>query len=108
MVLKQGKPATEATSYRPVTLLLVLTKLFEKLLLKILKPTLDEKQLIPTHHFGFRNKHSTIGQVHRITTIVEKTLEEKKPSMAQAFDKVRHEGLFHKIEELLPAYTANC
>jgi hypothetical protein len=39
------------------------------------------------------------AQVHRITTILEKTLQEKKIcctiflDVAQAFDKVWHEGL---------------
>ena len=61
---KPGKPVNEVTSYRPISLLLMLSKLFEKLFLKRLKPILDEKQIIPTHQFGFRNKHSTIDQVH--------------------------------------------
>jgi len=69
----------------------------------------DGKQITPTYQFGFRNKHSTIDQVHRIITITEKTLEEKKVcsfiilDVAEAFGKVWHEGLFHKIEQLLPA-----
>jgi hypothetical protein len=43
--------------------------------------------------------------VHRITTIIEKILEEKKVCswMSQDYDKVWHEGLLHKIEQLLPA-----
>jgi hypothetical protein len=108
MIPKPGKSATEVTSYRPLSLLPVLSKRFEKVLLKRLKPILDEKQIIPTYQFGFRNNHSTIHQVHRITTLIEKTLEEKQVcssiflDVAQAFDKVRHEGLLHKIELLLP------
>jgi len=69
--------------------------LFEKkLLLKRLKPILDGKQIITTYQFGFRNKHSTINQVHRTTTVIEKTLEGEKVcftfflEVAQAFDKV--------------------
>jgi hypothetical protein len=38
MIMKPGKPATEATAYRPISLLPVPSKLFEKLLLKRLKP----------------------------------------------------------------------
>jgi len=64
MIPKPGKPVNEVTSYRPISLLPILSKLFEKLLLKRLKPILDKKQIIPTHQFGFRNKHSTIDQVH--------------------------------------------
>ena len=106
---KPGKPVNEVTSYRPISLLPILSKLLEKLFLKRLKPILDEKQIIPTHQFGFRNKHSTIDQVHRITATLEKALEEKQVcstlflDVAQAFDRVWHEGLLHKIELLLPS-----
>jgi len=61
------------------------------------------------HQFGFRNKHLKIDQVQRITIIIEKTLEKKNVcstiflEVAQAFDKVWHDGLVHKIEQLLPA-----
>jgi len=69
MIPKPRKPATEVTSYRPISLLPILSKLYEKLLLKRLKPILDEKQIIPIHQFGFRYNHSTINQVHRVTTL---------------------------------------
>ena len=74
-------------------------QLFEKLLIKRLKPIIERKNLISNHQFGFRSKYSTIDQVHRITKINENTLEEKKFCSAvfldvtQAFDKVWHEGL---------------
>jgi hypothetical protein len=79
----------------------------EKLVLKRLIPILDAKHIIPLHQFGFRQQHSTIDQVHRITAIIEQALEEKQVcatmflDVAQAFDKVWHAGLLHKIEQLL-------
>jgi hypothetical protein len=72
MILKPEKRATEVTSYRPISLLPVLSKLFEKLLLKTLKPIFEEKKIIPNYQFGFRHKNSTIDQVHTITTLIEK------------------------------------
>jgi hypothetical protein len=36
------------------------------------------KDIVPTHQFGFIEKYSTIEQVHRLTDIIENTLEEKK------------------------------
>jgi hypothetical protein len=108
MIHKPGKQPHEATSYRPISLLPVISKLFEKLLLKRLKPIIEERNLIPSHQFGFRENHSTIDQVHRITNIIEKSLEERKVcsaiflDVAQAFDKVWHEGLKHKMNCLLP------
>lgn len=108
MIPKPGKPPHETTSYRPISLLPVTSKLFEKLLLKRLKPIIDKKKLIPDHQFGFRNNHSTIDQVHRITNIIEKSLEDKNVcsivflDVAQAFDKVWHEGLLYKLKTILP------
>jgi len=53
-ILMPGKPAEEAKSYRPISLLPILLKLFEKLFLTRIKPTLQEKRIIPDHQFGFR------------------------------------------------------
>jgi hypothetical protein len=108
MLPKTGNPATEVTSYRPISLLPVLSKLFKKLLQRRLNPILLAKQIIPAHQFGFRHKHSMIDQVHRITTLIEKAVEKKQVcstvflDVAQAFDKVWHEGLCNKLELLLP------
>lgn len=108
VIPKQGKPQTEVTSYRPISLIPIMAKVFEKLLLKRLSKIIEERRLIPNHQFGFRNKHSTIDQVHRITNIVEKALEEKQVcsalflDVAQAFDKVWHKGLEFKLHKDLP------
>jgi GTPase SAR1 family protein len=108
LIQKPGKPPNEPTSYRPISLLPILSKLFEKLLIKRLNPIMEEGDVIPTHQFGFRSKHSTIDQIHRITNVIEKSLEEKKVcstvflDVAQAFDKVWHGGLCHKLDAILP------
>lgn len=104
---KPGKSPEEAASYRPISLLPIISKVYEKLLLKRFKSIIEEKQTIPVHQFGFRDKHSTIDQVHRITWDIEKALEEKKVcsaiflDVAQAFDKVWHKGLEFKLRKYL-------
>lgn len=108
MILKPGKMAYDKKSYRPISLLPTISKLFEKLLLKRLKPIIEERKLIPDHQFGFRERHSTIEQVHRISSIIENALENKKVcsavflDVAQAFDKVWHQGLEYKLHRDLP------
>jgi hypothetical protein len=63
---------------------------------------------VPTHQFGFRNNHSTIDKVHRITDVIEKTFESKRVcstvflDVVQAFDRVWHNGLLHKLRSTLP------
>ena len=100
MLPKSGKPPNEAKSYRPISLLPIISKLMKRLLLKRMKPIIENRDLIPDHQFGFRCKHSTIDQVHRITDIIEKALE--NTDVSAAFDKVWHECLIHKIKLLLP------
>lgn len=78
IIPKPGKPPEEVTSYRAISLLPIISKLFEKLLLKRLKPIIERKQIIPSHQFGFREEHLTIDQVHRITDIIEKCLKERR------------------------------
>lgn len=108
MLHKPGKPPNEVKSYRPISLLPIISKVFEKILLKRLKPIIERRGLIPNHQFGFRDRHSTIDQVHRLTDLIEKSLEQKKIcsamflDVAQAFDKVWHEGLLHKLKSILP------
>lgn len=112
-ILKPGKPPEEVSSHRPISLLPVIAKLFERIFLKRLKTIIDKKMLVPTHQFGFRDKHSTIDQVHRITSNIERALEEKKVcatvflDVAQAFDKVWHKGLNYKLNKLLPKSYSN-
>ncbi|VVC38285.1 Ankyrin repeat-containing domain,Reverse transcriptase domain [Cinara cedri] len=76
MLLNPGKSPEDVTSYRPISLFPSLSKLLEKLLLKRLKLIIEGKHLIPDHQFVFRNKHSTIDQIHRVTNVMSKALKE--------------------------------
>lgn len=108
MIYKSDKAKDTPSSYRPISLLSVLGKLFEKLLLRKLEPLIDEKQLIPAFQFGFRRKHSTIDLALSVLREASEALEERKfccavfLDVAQAFDKVWHEGLLHKLQTVLP------
>jgi hypothetical protein len=90
-------------SYLPTSLLPTVSKGFEKLL-----PMVENNRLIPNHLFSFRQKHSTIEQTHRIVWLNEEALENKQYCSAasldicQAFNKVWHPGLLHKLRLFLP------
>lgn len=111
MIPKPGKDLTQTTSYRPISLLPILSKVYEKLLLNVIVPYANEKGVIPQHQFGFRRSHSTIEQVHRIVNVIRETFEVKHYCSAlfidisQAFDKVWHNGLIWKIVHTLPQNT---
>ena len=95
MILKPGKQPTEVSSYRPISLLCIISKILEKLLLHRLLSDTHSQDWIPSHQFGFRKAHSTIQQCHRLTTIINKTLEDHQYCSAvfldisQAFDTTK-------------------
>jgi hypothetical protein len=109
LVHTPNKPKHLSSSYHPISLLPVLGKLFEKALLKILRPILQNNHIIPNNQFGFRNRHSTIHQVHRVTDEISTALENKEYcsglflDIAQAFDKVWHDDLLYKLKLFMPA-----
>ena len=92
------------TFYSLISLLPVFSKLFEKLLLKRIKPSLKENNIVPQHQFGFREQHSTIQQIYCVINIIESSLEERTicssafVDISQAFDEVWQTGLLYKIK----------
>ena len=103
MIVKPGKNSEDISSYRPNCLLPILSKILEKILLQRPTHITEERKLIPSHQFGFRKKHGTIEQPHRLVNKIHTDLENKRHCSAafihiiQAFDKVWHTGLFYKL-----------
>lgn len=108
MIPKPGKPPNDVKSYRPISLLPTISKLFEIIIQKRIQVYIDRYEVIPNHQFGFRKAHATIDQIHRITDVIENTFERKQVcstvflDVAQAFDKVWHKGLIYKLNRFLP------
>jgi hypothetical protein len=104
---KPGNPQI-VTSYRPISLLPIISKIFERILLKRIQMDDDINTKIPTHQFGFRENHSTTQQCHRIVNKILKSLEQKKLCTAafldiqQAFDRVWHDVLLYKLKATFP------
>jgi hypothetical protein len=108
LIPKPREDPKELTSYRPISLLSTVNKIFEKLLLRRIDTELKPDDWMPPHQFGFRNQHSTVQQTHRIIHIIHQALEDKQyctsvfSNVRQAFDKVWHAGLLFKIKKVFP------
>jgi hypothetical protein len=109
MISKPGHPVNEETSYRPISLLPVLLKLFEKLFLNRHRNDIELQDPIPDYQFGSRENHSTIQQTHRIVNKIAVSLKKKQfftavfLDIAHAFNKLWHSGLLYKIRSKLPS-----
>jgi hypothetical protein len=68
LILKPGKPPSELTSYRLISLLSTVSKVFEQHFLKRLLRMVENNRLVSNHQFGFRQRHSTTDHTHRIRT----------------------------------------
>jgi hypothetical protein len=103
------KTKNSTTSYRPISLLSTLAKVFETILLKRIRPIISSYKIIPHSQFGFRTNHSTIHQIHRFTDKIATLFENKEfcpgvfLDLAQAFGRVWHISLLYKLKLFLSA-----
>jgi len=83
-ILKPNKPGNDPRNYRPISLLSVVYKLFERLLLRRMSPLLD--RTIPMEQAGFRSGRNCCEQVLALTTHVENGFQNKLKSGAVFLD----------------------
>lgn len=108
MLHKPGKPSAQLSSYRPISLLSGISKIFETLLLRRLFENDSFAKAIPSHQFGFRKQHGAEQQLGRVTQFLLKAFENRQYCSAvyldiqEAFDRVWHKGLFYKLGRILP------
>ena len=100
---KPGKDPSQPLNYRPISLLSNIGKIFERIILDKLQDFEWEQKIFIPEQFGFRNNHSTVQQILRITESASKGFNQNRSSgmvlldVEKAFDSVWHEGLLHKL-----------
>ena len=101
-ILKPGKDPALPSSYRPISLLDTIGKLFEMILLDRILHVVSERGLLPDEQFGIRPRHSTSLQLARLVERITRNFGEKRLTdavfldVAKAFDTVWIDGLFYK------------
>lgn len=104
-ILKPQKDPKSAVSYRPISLLSSIGKIFERIIYAKLNGSLTANSVIEAKQFGFRPGHSTVHQIKRIVNIINANKARRKSTgmvlidMEKAFDSVWHNGLLFKLEK---------
>lgn len=105
-IQKNGKDPKLPNSYRPISLLSALAKLFEKIIYNRLITHTENNNIIHCKQFGFRREHSTVHQIKRVINIVEHNKAARKSTgvvlldIEKAFDSIWHNGVVFKLNKL--------
>ena len=106
MLLKPDKPPSLTTSYRPISLISSIMKLFERVIKQRLRSHLERIGFINKHQSGFRRAKSTDYHLFRLSQSIMESFNRGEHVVAafldveKAFDNVWHNGLRYKIFQL--------
>jgi len=113
-ILKPGKDPALPSSYRPISLLDTIGKLFEKILLARILHEANVRGLLRNEQFGFRPEHSTSLQLGHLVERITRNFGEKRLTgavfldVAKVFDTVWIDGLLYKLTLLnFPSYLVH-
>ena len=102
--IHKSKSTLEPNNYRPISLLSIFDKIFEKLMHKQLYSFLNTNDILFENQFGFRKNNSTSFALMQITETIKETIDNKKYGcgifidLRKAFDTVNHEILLKKLD----------
>lgn len=105
-IWKPGKPTTELTSYRPISLSSAPLKVMERMVLKRLQAHLDRVKALPEQFYGFRQRSSTMDCLIEIVSSADVALAKGKImgcvflDLKSAFDTADHLAILHKSKNL--------
>ena len=101
--LYKGKEHYLCTNYQPISLLITLSKVLEKVVYKRTYSFLDTTGQFYESQYGFRAKHSCEHAVQELIGSILKGMENKKKTLSifldlsKAFDTLSHQVLFEKL-----------
>ena len=106
MLIKPDKPPSQTTSYRPISLLSAMMKLFERVIEKRLRKHLEDNGFFSKYQSGFRKSKSTNDHLFRLSQTIMESFNRSEHVIAafqdveKAFDSVWHNELRYKIYQL--------
>ena len=106
MLIKPDKLPSQTTSYRPISLLSAIMKLFERVIEKRIRKHLEDNGFFSKYWSGFRKSKSTNDHLFRLSqTIMESFIRGERVIAAfldvkKAMNNVWHNCLRYKIYQL--------
>lgn len=94
----------ELSNYRPISILPIISKIFEKLIANQILEYLEDNDLLCKNQFGFRKGLSTVQAISELVSKITDAFENKEHyftmflDLSKAFDTVSHELLISKLK----------
>jgi hypothetical protein len=104
-VFKKDCPSN-LKNYRPISLIIILAKVMERLVYKHIYNYLTDNNLITSHQSGFTPGDYAVNQLLYITKEFGRALDDGKEvrvvfcDISKAFDRAWHKGLLRKLESI--------
>ena len=105
-MLKERKDPKDVRSYKSVSLINILCKIFERMTNKRLAWYLEKEKKIYDRVFGFRKQRSTIDAISKITIKILYRFRRKEKTAAiffdieKAYDKVSRDETLEQLENM--------
>ena len=102
--LYKGGNKRFVANYRPISLLITISKLLEKIMYKCIYDFLDVNHALYDSQYGFRKKHSCEHAISELLSNIVKGFEKREFTisifldLSKAFDTLLHSVLFVKLE----------
>ena len=106
LIPKNERKTSDPRNYRPISLLEIILKLFEKIIAQRLQYFLEYNNLLSEKQFGFRRGRSTQHAITLIDMTVRAHIKTRKTTLIatrdveKAYDRVWHKGLLYKASKL--------
>lgn len=102
-IYKKGKEDVYS-NYRPITILPILDKIFEKYVVGMLHHYYESNNILTETQYGFRQKKSTTQLLSKFTNEINGYLDKKQHVLlvfidySKAFDTLQHDQLIQKLD----------
>ncbi|GBO44380.1 putative RNA-directed DNA polymerase from transposon BS [Araneus ventricosus] len=103
---KKGKEKNSINSYRPISLLPILGKLLEKLLLQRVSVTINKQIVLHPHQFGFREGKSINHALRKLLSVIENAKKREhyviviSLDIQEAFDNLKYDIIRKELRKL--------
>ena len=102
-IFKKGNKE-KLENYRPVSILPIFGKIFEKIIYKRISGFLSKENVLNDNQFGFRKGHSTVHALHSSVRKIEVAMDSRMHTvgifidLSKAFDTLDHNIMLEKLD----------